>query len=224
MPLSWPARKRDGKKYGVYGVLCIQRAATMNTHRLAVAFLACALLGACSSGERTRLIVGGGLAGGMATEKAEELAIPGATLRDFSESSDVGYVLRAHAGAQFSRGWAAVVELEYTDVTFDLDGKEADATEVSTFASLRYTLEIDLPVRPYVKAGIGYARSLEGSEEGSFGAKGALGVQVELTESVALYGEAQYAEYFSPTYSITGAGVESESSTVGVHAGLELKL
>jgi len=196
----------------------------MKSCRFVFALLACALLGACSSGDRTRLVVGGGLAGGMATEKAEELALPGVTLRDFSESSDLGYVLRAHGGLQFSRGWAAIVELEYTDVTFDLDGQEADATEVSTFASLRYTLEIDLPVRPYVKAGLGWAASLEGSEDSSFGAKGAVGVQVELTDSIALYGEAQYTEYFSPTYSITGVGVESESSTVGLHAGLELKL
>jgi len=196
----------------------------MKTQRILAAFLACALLGACSSGDRTRLIVGGGLAAGMATEKAEELAIPGATLMDYSESSDLGYVVRAHGGVQMSRGWAAIVELEYTDVTFDLDGQEADATELSTFGSLRYTLEIDLPIRPYAKAGIGFAKSFEGSEESSFGVKGALGVQVELTESIAVYGEAQYVEYFSPNYSITGVGVESESSTVGVHAGLELKL
>jgi len=195
----------------------------MTLSRFAVALATCTLLGACSSDDRTRLIAGGGLAGGMAMERAEELAIGGATLRDFSESSDLGYVARVHGGVQFSRGWAAVVELEYTDVTFDLDGREADATEVSTFGSVRYTLEIDSPVRPYVKAGAGYARSLEGSEDGSFGLKGAVGVQAELSEAVVLYGEAQYVEYFSPSYSITGVGVESESTTVGLHGGVEFR-
>ena len=157
-------------------------------------------------------------------EEAEALAVPGATLDDFSESSDLGYVARVHGGMQFSRGWAAIVELEYTDVTFDLDGQDVDGTELSTFGSLRYTLEIDSPVRPYVKAGAGYARSFEGSEDGSFGLRGAVGLQAELSEAVVLYGEAQYTEYFSPHYSITGVGVESESATVGVHAGVELRL
>jgi opacity protein-like surface antigen len=192
--------------------------------RFCLAAFACLSLTACTDGERSRLIVGGGLAAGMAMEKADELAAtPGVTLRDFSESSDLGYVARVHGGVQISRGWAAIVELEYTDVTFNLEGRDVEATELSTFGSLRYTLEIDTPLRPYVKAGIGYAKSFEGNEDTSFGAKGAVGVEFALSEAMVLYGEAQYSEYFSPTYSITGVGVESESSTVGLHGGVELR-
>ncbi len=195
----------------------------MTLFRPVFALCAGLALTACSSADRPQLIVGGGLALGMAMEKAEELVDQGATLRDFSENSDAGYVARVHGGVQMTRGWAAIVELEYTDVTFDLNGEEADATEVSTFASLRYALDVGLPVRPYVKAGAGYARSLEGSEDDSFGLKGAVGLQLDLSEAAAIYGEVQYVEYLAPSYSITGVGVESESATVGVHGGVELK-
>jgi len=195
----------------------------MISQRFVVTLSLCFLLGACSS-ERTRIILGGGLAAGMAMEEAEELRANGATFDDVLESSELGYVVRAHGGLQMSRGWAAIVELEYTDVTFDLNGQEVDGTAVSTFGSLRYTLEIDTPIRPYAKVGAGFAKSLEGEEESSFGVKGALGLQFDLADSLSLYGEAQYVEYFSPDYSITGIGVDSESITYGVHVGVEARL
>ena len=146
------------------------------------------------------------------------LALPGGARFDQS-----AYVARVHGGVQLSRGWAALVELEYTDVTFDMDGREVDGTEVSSFASLRYTLEINSPLRPYAKAGVGYARSLEGDRNDTYGAKVAVGAQFDLSEAVSLYGEGQYVEYFSPDYSIIGVGMRSDAVSYGVHAGAEFR-
>ena len=190
--------------------------------RLLLATLVGLLLGACSS-ERSRFVAGGGLAAGMAREDAEAMHAAGATIQQISESSDVGYVARVHGGVQLSRGWAALVELEYTDVTFDMNGREVDCTELSTFGSLRYTLEINSPLRPYAKAGVGVAKSFEGEEQTAYGAKVAVGAQFDLSEAVSLYGEGQYVEYFTPDYSIIGVGMRSDSVTYGVHAGVEFR-
>ncbi len=191
----------------------------MNIHRVLMCGLAVAMLAGCGA---PKVVVGGGISASIAKEDADVATVDGLALRELSESSDVGYVARVHGGIQVSRGWAAIVELEYTDVTFDYDGRDVDATALSTFGNLRYTLDVGLPLRPYAKVGAGYALSLEGEREDSLGIKGAVGVLVDLSDSVALYGEAHYVEFLSSDFSITGVGIEAESATYGIDAGLEL--
>ena len=109
---------------------------------------------------------------------------------------ETGYGIGGIFGYEFGNGVRAEGELGYRDN--DFDGPDGDTTALYGMASGYYDFDLDLPVTPYVGAGLGYADvTMDGTLPGGFGAiddsdgvlayQLAAGVTYDMSEQISLF-------------------------------------
>ncbi len=137
---------------------------------------------------------------------------------------DTGYLIGGAFGYAWEQGWRGEFALDYRDNDIDENDLTGDMTSLAFMLNGYYQLPVDFPVKPYIGAGIGWARvDLDAKSSGSevvedddidFAYQVMAGITYEINPAIAVGAGYVYFATEDPSFHAkNGRGFDAEYAT-----------
>jgi opacity protein-like surface antigen len=147
---------------------------------------------------------------------------------------DTGYLIGGAFGYAWEQGWRAEVALDYRDNDIDDSNVTGDMATLAGMLNGFYQLPIDFPVKPYVGAGVGWARvDLEAKVSGSevvddddlvFAYQAMAGVTYEINPAIAIGAGYVYFATDDPNFHTKNGGRGFDSEYASHNLMIQLRI